>query len=121
MALGQFSSRGPATAFILAKGWQGVGFAMVINSVLCMLYYNVIISWALFYFVSSFRKNLLWGKCGYWWNDDRCFVPGGSSSLYKSDGITYNCTQLQFINRTEYHCVPTNETNRVAATEQFFL
>jgi hypothetical protein len=23
LALGQFSSRGPATAFILAKGWQG--------------------------------------------------------------------------------------------------
>ncbi|CAF1284124.1 unnamed protein product [Rotaria magnacalcarata] len=44
LALGQFSSRGPATAFLLAKGWQGVGFAMIINSVLCMLYYNVIIS-----------------------------------------------------------------------------
>jgi len=23
LALGQFSSRGPASAFILAKGWQG--------------------------------------------------------------------------------------------------
>ncbi|CAF5201181.1 unnamed protein product, partial [Rotaria magnacalcarata] len=59
LALGQFSSRGPATAFILAKGWQGVGFAMIINSVLCMLYYNVVIAWALFYFISSFRKRLL--------------------------------------------------------------
>jgi hypothetical protein len=86
-----------------------------------MLYYNVIISWALFYFISSFRKNLLWKKCGYWWNDERCFVPGGVSSLYTDHGTTYNCTQLQFLNSTENSCVSINGTNRVAATEQFFL
>ncbi len=139
LALGQFSSRGPATAFILAKGWQGkylnnifkekilrniliegVGFAMIINSVLCMLYYNVIISWALFYFISSFRTNLLWKKCGYWWNDERCFVPGAQNSLYTENGTTYNCTELQFMNFTEYSCAQTNRTDRVTATEQFF-
>ena len=85
-----------------------------------MLYYNVIISWALFYFVSSFRKNLLWGKCGHWWNDDRCFVPGGSTALYSLNGTTYNCTQTQIINETDYFCAPTVDTNRVTATEQFF-
>ncbi|CAF5164820.1 unnamed protein product, partial [Rotaria magnacalcarata] len=45
LALGQFSSRGPATGFELAKGWRGVGIAMIVNSVLGMLSYNVIISW----------------------------------------------------------------------------
>ncbi|CAM2709398.1 unnamed protein product [Rotaria socialis] len=121
LALGQFSSRGPATAFLLAKGWQGVGFAMIINSVLCMLYYNVIISWALFYFISSFRTNLLWKKCGYWWNDARCFVPGADSSSFRVNGTTYNCTEPQFLNRTEYLCEQINATDRVTATEQFFF
>jgi hypothetical protein len=92
---------------------------MIINSVLCMLYYNVIISWALFYFVSSFRKNLLWGRCGYSWNDERCFVPGVQSSLYTENGTTFNCTQTQF-NLTQYSCVSTEGNQRVTATEQFF-
>ncbi|CAF1391258.1 unnamed protein product [Adineta steineri] len=121
LALGQFSSRGPATAFILAKGWQGVGFAMIINSVLCMLYYNVIISWALFYFVSSFRTNLLWKKCGYWWNDNvKCFVPGSGGSPYVSNNTMYNCTESEYQNQTDYGCVEIKFTDRSTATEQFF-
>ncbi|CAF3552794.1 unnamed protein product [Rotaria sp. Silwood1] len=120
LALGQFSSRGPATAFILAKGWQGVGFAMIINSVLCMFYYNVIISWALFYFIASFRKTLLWKNCGYWWNDERCFVPSVDSTPFKVNGTMYNCTESQFLHNTEYLCEPINAKDRVTATEQFF-
>ncbi|CAF1667170.1 unnamed protein product, partial [Adineta ricciae] len=122
LALGQFSSRGPATAFILAKGWQGVGFAMIINSVLCMLYYNVIISWALFYFVSSFRSTLLWKDCGHWWNDYKCFVPGVGSSPYvdPKNETTYNCTVPQYENKTIL-CVPIKSTDRATASEQFFF
>jgi solute carrier family 6 GABA transporter-like protein 6/8/11/12/13 len=93
---------------------------MIINSVLCMLYYNVIISWALFYFISSFRTELLWKKCGYWWNDERCFVPGSSNSAATVNDTLYNCTQEQFVNFTDYSCVPINATDRVTATEQFF-
>jgi len=101
----------------------GVGFAMIINSVLCMLYYNVIISWALFYFVSSFRTNLLWKKCGYWWNDAKCFEPGVGTSPYVDvvNNTMYNCTEPQYQNITEYGCVSILPTDRVTATEQFFL
>ncbi|CAF1020255.1 unnamed protein product [Rotaria sordida] len=121
LALGQFSSRGPATAFILAKGWQGVGFAMIINSVLCMFYYNVIISWALFYFIASFRTTLLWKNCGHWWNDERCFVPSIGSSPFTINGTMYNCTESQFFNNTKYSCQPINAKDRVTSTEQFFF
>ncbi|CAM4833277.1 unnamed protein product [Rotaria magnacalcarata] len=137
LALGQFSSRGPATAFILAKGWQGkllgnkrvlnpslifsgVGFAMIINSVLCMLYYNVVIAWALFYFISSFRKRLLWSDCGHWWNTALCFVPGDRGTTYTINGTTFNCTKLQYQNISQYHCTAINLTGRVTATEEFY-
>ena len=93
---------------------------MIINTVLCMLYYNVIISWALFYFVSSFRKTLLWKSCDNWWNDERCFVPGAHNSLYTTNHTTYNCTETQYRNISDYGCMPINETDRVTATEQFF-
>ncbi len=85
-----------------------------------MLYYNVIISWALFYFISSFRSNLLWKQCGNWWNDGKCFVPGDENAPYSLEGIRYNCTRAQFQNQTFYDCVPINST-LVTATEQFYL
>lgn len=70
---------------------------MIINSVLGTLYYNVIIAWALFYFVLSFRSQLLWADCGHWWNTDRCIVPGSPSDP-----------------------VSANVTGRVTATEEFY-
>lgn len=93
---------------------------MIINSVLCMLYYNVIISWALFYFISSFRANLLWKDCGNWWNDNKCFVPGPGNSPFVFNGTMFNCTEAQYQNITTYGCVRINSTDRVTATQQFY-
>lgn len=121
LALGQFSSRGPATGFILARGWQGVGIAMVINSFLGMLYYNVIIAWALFYFVLSFRSRLLWSTCDNWWNTNRCFVPGESQGTFTVNGTTWNCTEAQYVNLSDYGCKPLNTSGRVTAAEEFYL
>jgi hypothetical protein len=136
LALGQFVSRGPATGFVLARGWQGknfhnlfaliidffsgVGFAMIINSILGTLYYNVIIAWALFYFVLSFRKRLLWADCGYWWNTNLCFVPGSPNDLFQENGTIWNCTESQFANFSNNGCEPINATEKVTATEEFF-
>ncbi|CAF1258043.1 unnamed protein product [Rotaria sordida] len=119
LALGQFTSRGPATGFVLAKGWQGVGFAMVINSILGTLYYNVIIAWALFYFILSFRKTLLWSDCGHWWNTkDLCYVPGSSGNILTGNGTALNCTLGANLSLSE--CQETNTTGKVTAAEEFF-
>ena len=136
LALGQFTSRGPATGFVLARGWQGeifedllirildcivgVGIAMIINSVLGTLYYNVIIAWALFYFVLSFRKRLLWADCGYWWNTARCFVPGTENDLVSQNDTLWNCTTEQFANFSAYGCLSINQTGKVTAAEEFY-
>ena len=137
LALGQFSSRGPATGFIFAKGWQGtkfifftarmihssgVGFAMIINSTITMIYYNVVISWALFYFVLSFRKRLLWSDCGHWWNTDRCFVPRSSEKLFVPmiNETAHNCTQTRYVNISDYQRSEINTTEKITVTEEFY-
>ena len=45
---------------------SGIGIASVITITYISMYYNVIISWVLFYFVNSFHDPLPWEKCcGY--------------------------------------------------------
>jgi hypothetical protein len=97
-----------------------VGIAMIINSILGTLYYNVIIAWALFYFVLSFRKRLLWADCGYWWNTDKCFVPGSQTNSFTVNGTSWNCTEEQYANFSMYDCQEINATGKVTATEEFY-
>ena len=99
----------------------GVGIAMIINSVLGTLYYNVIIAWALFYFILSFRSTLLWTKCGNWWNSkDQCFEPAAQGDFYRFNETKWNCTESQFSNFSEYACAPLNNSGRVTVTEEFY-
>ncbi|KAK7067022.1 hypothetical protein SK128_018615 [Halocaridina rubra] len=64
LALGQYVSLGPSVIFQkMAPLFSGVGWAMVIISLLTCAYYNLILAWAFFYTFASFSKDLPWGHC----------------------------------------------------------
>ena len=76
-ARGKFYGVKQENLLILLKG---AGVATVVISFWLCTYYNVIISWAMAYLVSSFSDPLPWAKCGNQWNTDRCWdVDGGIS------------------------------------------
>lgn len=50
----------------------GVGFTVILISLYVGFYYNVIISWALFYLFSSFTAELPWVHCNNTWNSPNC-------------------------------------------------
>ena len=56
--------------------FKGAGFATVVISFWLCSYYNVIISWALFYMIASFKGfwgPLPWVGCENEWNTLNCF------------------------------------------------
>jgi len=65
LTAGQYTRQGPIGALgKICPMFQGAGIATVTISFWLCTYYNVIISWAMFYFVSSLQDPLPWTGCG---------------------------------------------------------
>ncbi|XP_031432787.2 sodium-dependent dopamine transporter [Clupea harengus] len=72
LALGQYNREGAAGVWKICPIFKGVGFTVILISLYVGFYYNVIISWALFYFFSSFSSDLPWVNCNNPWNSPNC-------------------------------------------------
>lgn len=104
MSLGQYFSSGCLTVWRrVCPMAKGIGYAMCVLNFFTGLYYNTIISWAVFFFVESFTNNLPWTSCNNPWNskdcktiDQRQALKNYSSyitSLPAESGIELNKTQ----------------------------
>ena len=84
LAVGQYTRRGPIGAMEkLSPIMKGAGMATVVMTFLLSTYYNVIMSWALFYFISSFSSVLPWEDCNHEWNSPDCRPIMGDNSITK--------------------------------------
>jgi len=85
----------------------GVGWTIVCVSFIVSFYYNTIIGWSIFYFFSSFTKDLPWTSCTNEWNTCRCstgYVPD-ALSLNSSSNYTLNLNNSNFdIDNLTYSC-----------------
>ena len=64
-ALGQMTQQGPLRAwFKICPNLWGIGLSSIIVAIYISIYYNVILSWILFYLVHSFTNQLPWSYCG---------------------------------------------------------
>lgn len=46
---------------------SGVGIGNVVIAFMCIAYFCVIVSWAIFYMISSFNSTFPWETCNNWW------------------------------------------------------
>ena len=61
LALGQFSRIGPLDLYgHMAPLFRGLGFGIIALATLIRIYYNVIMSWFIFYFFANFQSPLPW-------------------------------------------------------------
>ncbi len=59
----------------------GVGWAMVGVSWVYCIYYNIIITWTLYFLGKSFTKNLPFASCDNSWNTDNCYLRGADTDI----------------------------------------
>ncbi|XP_074640483.1 sodium- and chloride-dependent glycine transporter 2-like [Tubulanus polymorphus] len=87
LSLGQFGSLGPITIWRCLPLFKGLGYGMVMLTGILCTYYNVIISYAIFYLFASLTSELPWSSCNNTWNTPRCYrasiedVRSGSVNL----------------------------------------
>ncbi|XP_025088321.1 sodium- and chloride-dependent taurine transporter-like [Pomacea canaliculata] len=87
VAVGQFMNRGGLQCWNLVPILQGIGLASCIIVFFLNCYYNVILSWAFYYFFASFTSELPWVKCGNYWNSpDLCALPEDYESKVNESG-----------------------------------
>ncbi|KAJ8311866.1 hypothetical protein KUTeg_010580 [Tegillarca granosa] len=72
VSIGQFLGGGVVYISEVAPIFRGLGFGMLVISVICAFYYNNITSWILYYLVNSFFNPLPWSTCGNSWNSKDC-------------------------------------------------
>ncbi|XP_035482308.1 sodium- and chloride-dependent GABA transporter ine [Scophthalmus maximus] len=81
LTVGQYTRRGPVHALAnVCPLLKGVGMASVAISFILCTYYNVVITWALYYLFSSFQAQLPWQSCNNTWNTPNCSDHATNSS-----------------------------------------
>ncbi|XP_014481619.1 PREDICTED: sodium- and chloride-dependent GABA transporter 1-like [Dinoponera quadriceps] len=107
VAIGQYlGAGGMSLVGELCPLLQGVGYATMTIVFFLDVYYCIIISWTLFYLISTFVNipRVPWSGCKNWWNTDDCF-----DAAEESDGMhgKTNCTISG--NNTCHHTTPVEE------------
>ncbi|KAI4880964.1 hypothetical protein NFI96_013716 [Prochilodus magdalenae] len=84
-AIGQYTRLGPVHGLAkICPLLKGVGLATVVISFVLATYYNVLMTWALYYLFNSFGSNLPWQSCNNTWNAvSNCSTgfPGNATHL----------------------------------------
>ena len=68
-SLGQLTGQGPVSVWKICPLFEGLGYAMFIMVAFVVVYYTVILAWAVYFLFQSFTTSELpWASCGNTWN-----------------------------------------------------
>ncbi|XP_071844042.1 sodium- and chloride-dependent glycine transporter 1-like [Apostichopus japonicus] len=74
ICLGQFAGHGPLTIWNFCPLFKGIGIGVMMITTFLYIYYNVIISWTIYFAVKSLSfPHLPWTTCDNEWNTPYCF------------------------------------------------
>ncbi|KAI5730639.1 hypothetical protein M8J76_015916 [Diaphorina citri] len=138
LAVGQFGGVGPLGLWNCCPIAKGVGVAMVtVSLIVCVgvamvtvslivcIYYNVIMSYTLYYMFSSLQFEVPWSKCDPEWADmSTCYVRGvNSENNSNSSSVSYqssNSSNSSLVYDNNNSIIFYNSTNVETASLQFW-
>jgi len=101
---------------------KGIGWATVLINFMTAMFYNTIISWAVYYLVMSFngfKSELPWKGCDHYWNTDCCIAADVKEYDYLKKLANISKQMLTTTTRATIGS-PKNCTRLVYSTEEYF-
>lgn len=120
LAIGQYFSLGPVTSWTaLCPIAKGVGFAVLVISFLCTVYYNVLIAYVLYYMYESLKSDVPWRHCHNWWNTPNCVKDYKAYKQGLSDCLATTGNASALLNQTSNYttAIPSSCANITSLTE----
>jgi len=75
--------------FLKLVFFTGVGYAMVTVSLIVCIYYNVIMSYTVYYTIASFSSVVPWSECNPDWADlNTCYIRNSSATDNSTNAVT---------------------------------
>ncbi len=91
LALGQFHQTGLFTLWEkISPILKGLALTVMIINLFMAMFYNTVISWAVYYLLLSINTKVPWKGCGNPWNTDCCFPINDLSKIANVQNYTYN-------------------------------
>ncbi|XP_071951275.1 sodium-dependent proline transporter-like isoform X2 [Antedon mediterranea] len=85
LGFGQFAGLGCISIWKISPIFKGLGWGMVAITAMVCCYYNIVISYTLFFLFASFTSELPWKSCDHEWNTEKCLVVNSTgASVYNS-------------------------------------
>jgi len=96
VALGQQTKLGAIQSWnAICPIVSGIGISSAVIVFLTLCYYAIILAWALFYLLQSFRAELPWASCGNEWNDPlKC--RENFTNVSKEDALNFTSPVLEY-------------------------
>ncbi|MFH4974931.1 hypothetical protein AB6A40_001640 [Gnathostoma spinigerum] len=76
VTIGQYLQKGAMEVWKMCPIFKGVGIGNIVIAFMCIAYFGVIISWAIFYMVNSLFEVFPWETCDNWWNINETCITG---------------------------------------------
>nr|XP_002126541.1 sodium- and chloride-dependent GABA transporter 3-like [Ciona intestinalis] len=109
ISLGQYTQQSCVKVWSkLVPAMKGIGYGSAVVNFMCAIYFVLVMSWSVLYFVHSCIPGPLpWTSCGNWWNSEHCVLNANYKGM--------NATMLQQVSNTSgfasaLHTTP-NKTN----------
>ncbi|RWS11497.1 sodium- and chloride-dependent glycine transporter 2-like protein, partial [Dinothrombium tinctorium] len=95
LVFGQFASTGTLSIWNCVPISKGIGAAMLGACVVVAVYYNVIMSYTLYFIGVTFQKQLPWSRCDpKWANGTNCFVSDEDLASNFTNGTRVKASEL---------------------------